>query len=232
MRRRWLFEAKKRYGLCVLDYVDTSDHIHLLVRDRGEGANARSMQLIASRTGQAYNQRKQRQGAYREDRYQATAVDTERYLAQCLEYIDLNKVRAGVVRHPREWAASGYREIQAPRKRYRMTDSMALLKLFGVAKWSQLQKTHAQWVETALASGALARASCWSEAVAVGSEDFVGGVKTALGIKGRYRDAPPADEADGYPLREPAVRSWRSREPSMKSYTTAKRRRQSSASVA
>jgi putative transposase len=54
-RRRWLywlFEAKKRFGLCVLNYMVTSNHIHLLVRDRGTGEIARSMQLIAGRTGQ------------------------------------------------------------------------------------------------------------------------------------------------------------------------------------
>jgi len=202
---RWLFEAKKRYGLCVLDYVVTSNHIHLLVRDRGEGEIARSMQLIAGRTGQAYNQRKQRQGAYWEDRYHATAVDTERYLAQCLVYIDLNMVRAGVVRHPREWAASGYREIQALPDRYRIIDRLALIELFGVAKWSELQQTHAQWVEAALAGGALGRESCWSEAVAVGSEAFVASVKTALGLAGRHRVASPADDVDGFLLREAAV---------------------------
>ena len=30
--RYWLFEARKRYDLCVLDYIVTSNHIHLLVR--------------------------------------------------------------------------------------------------------------------------------------------------------------------------------------------------------
>ena len=30
---RWLFEAKKRFGLCVLNYVVTSNHVHLLVKD-------------------------------------------------------------------------------------------------------------------------------------------------------------------------------------------------------
>ncbi|MEA2838468.1 MAG: hypothetical protein QOD89_3018 [Bradyrhizobium sp.] len=28
----WDFEAKKRFGLCVLDYAVTSKHIHLLVK--------------------------------------------------------------------------------------------------------------------------------------------------------------------------------------------------------
>ncbi|MFZ0447780.1 MAG: hypothetical protein WAL98_00940 [Desulfatiglandaceae bacterium] len=38
-RRRWLqwlFEAKKRFGLRVLNYMVTSNHIHLLVKDNGE----------------------------------------------------------------------------------------------------------------------------------------------------------------------------------------------------
>src|SRR5580765_1904199 len=73
---RWLFEARKRYDLCVLDYAVTSNHIHLLVRDRGRGEIAASMQLVAGRTAQAFNARKRRHGAFWEDRYHATAVDT------------------------------------------------------------------------------------------------------------------------------------------------------------
>ena len=101
--RRWLFEARKRFGLCVLNYIATSNHVHLLVMDNGEGEIARSMQLIAGRTAQEYNRRKGRLGAYWQDRYHATAVDTEAYLARCMVYIDLNMVRAGAVAHPREW---------------------------------------------------------------------------------------------------------------------------------
>ena len=67
--RQWLFEATKRFRLCVLDYVVTSNHIHLLVRDQGRGEIADAMQLIAGRTAQEYNRRKGRQGAFWEDRY-------------------------------------------------------------------------------------------------------------------------------------------------------------------
>ena len=61
---RWLFEAKKRFGLCVLDYIVTSNHIHLLVKDTGQDVIAASMQLIAGRTAQEYNERKGRHGAF------------------------------------------------------------------------------------------------------------------------------------------------------------------------
>jgi putative transposase len=89
-----VFEAKKRFGLCVLEYVVTSNHIHLLVKDNVSGVIAESMQLIAGRTAQEYNQRKNRQGAFWEDRYHATAVQADEHLHRCMVYIDLNMVRA------------------------------------------------------------------------------------------------------------------------------------------
>ena len=76
-RRRylhWVFEAKKRFGLSVLNYMITSNHVHLLIKDTGPNVIADSMQLIAGRTAQEYNQRKDRQGAFWEDRYQPTAA--------------------------------------------------------------------------------------------------------------------------------------------------------------
>ena len=74
---RWLYEARKRFGLCILNYVVTSNHIHLLVKDTEEGVIARSMQLAAGRTAQDYNRRKSRLGAFWEDRYHATAIQTD-----------------------------------------------------------------------------------------------------------------------------------------------------------
>lgn len=65
---RSLFEAKKRFGLCVLNYVVTSKHVHLLLKDTGAGAIASSLQLVASRTAQEYNVRRGRCGAFCFDR--------------------------------------------------------------------------------------------------------------------------------------------------------------------
>ena len=45
-RRRylhWLFEARKRFGLCVLDYIVTSNHVHLVVKDTGSDVIAESI---------------------------------------------------------------------------------------------------------------------------------------------------------------------------------------------
>ena len=141
-RRRylqWLFEAKKRYGLSVLNYMVTSNHIHLLVGDNGErDVIPNSIQLIAGRTGQEFNQRKKRKGAYWEDRYHATAVETDSHLIQCLLYMDLNMVRAGVVNHPSEWPFCGYNEIQQPRERYALVDYEGLRGLLNFREMPDL----------------------------------------------------------------------------------------------
>src|SRR5262249_601597 len=60
---RWLFEAKKRSGASVLNYIVTCNHVHLLIKDTGPNVIADTIQLIAGLTGQEYNQRKGRHGA-------------------------------------------------------------------------------------------------------------------------------------------------------------------------
>jgi putative transposase len=48
----WPFEAKKRYGLSVLNCTVTSNHIHFLVVDGKEaGTIPNSRQLMAGQTG-------------------------------------------------------------------------------------------------------------------------------------------------------------------------------------
>jgi putative transposase len=99
----------------VLNYVVTSNHIHLIVKDDGDrNVIPQSIGLVAGRAGQEYNRRRQRKGAFLEDRYHSTAIETGERLLRCLVYIDLNMVRAGIVSHPSEWPYGGYNEIRPP----------------------------------------------------------------------------------------------------------------------
>lgn len=148
--QRWLFEARRRYGLQVLNYMATRDHIHLLIRDRGEAEIPRAMSLIAGSTAQAFNGRKHRRGAFWEDCYHATAVESGEPLQRCLVYIDLNMVRAGEISDPADWDTCGYQEIQSPRTRYRIVDTNALMEALGIDDPQVLKKAHRRWVNKAL----------------------------------------------------------------------------------
>lgn len=176
----WLYQARKRYGLCVLNYVVTSNHVHLLVRDTGRGEIARSMQLIAGRVAQQFNRRKSRKGAYWEDRYHATAVQSDGHLARCMVYIDLNMVRAGVVDHPSAWDHSGYNEIQTLPKRYRCIDVPALSALLDFVDADSLRDGLRTWVDLTIANGELQHQPAWSQSIAVGSRDYLDAIGREL----------------------------------------------------
>lgn len=200
----WLFEARKRLGLRVLDYMATSNHVHLLVDDRDGGeVIPASMQLAAGRVGQGYNLRKERRGAFWEDRYHATAVESGEPFRRGLAYIDLNMVRAGVVAHPEQWPDCGYVEIQHPKARYGIIDFGRLMELMGVSRLEQLQQACREPIEEAIQRKQLERQSQWSESLAVGSTAYVEAVQKQLGPRARGRDVMPAET--GGQLREDAV---------------------------
>jgi putative transposase len=201
--QHWLREARLRYDLCVLNFIVTCNHIHLLVRDRGDNAIASSMQLIAGATAQAYNRRKNRRGAFWEDRYRVTAVESGRHLARCLVYIDLNMVRAGAVAHPAEWAESGYQELQRRRSRYRVINQRMLCDLLHVRDVDALQQRHADWIAAALARPPLTRDRRWTQSLAVGSLPFLARIAAELGLREGEREVVSLDE--DYVLRESAA---------------------------
>lgn len=197
----WLFEAKKRYGLSVLNYIVTSNHIHLLVIDTGKDVIPKSMQLVAGRTGQEYNQRKDRKGAFWEDRYHATIVQTNRHLLSCMTYIDLNMVRAGAVSQPQQWEESGYNEILHQPLRYGLIDRKALKEILGFADEESMKDAYPQIVSDVMYNAPQTRQPIWSEGIAVGDEDFVTETKMALASRALGRKISSGNDA--YELREP-----------------------------
>ena len=179
----------------------TSNHVHLVVVDTGKrDVIPKSMQLVAGRTGQEYNQRKDRRGAYWEDRYHATAVESGDHLARCMVYIDTNMVRAGVVRHPSEWSFSGYNEIQQPKRKNSLIDYDRLQALFGARCYEQLRSSHKGWVEDYLGDGRQGREEEWTDSIAVGTQPFVEKVKAVLGFRAKGRKIMRIGE--GYQVRE------------------------------
>jgi putative transposase len=204
----WMLAAKRLYGLCVLNFIITSNHIHLLISDQGNARNngdshiSRSLQLAEARVAQDYNRRKDRSGAFWEDRYHATAVETGEHFVNCLTYIDLNMVRADVVNHPGEWPFGGYYELQETRQRFRnqLVDWRTLLSLLGMRDLQQLREARTKWVDEECRSGRLERDPKWTESVAVGGKQYVERIVKKLGGKAIGIDVQ--QDGETYTLRE------------------------------
>jgi putative transposase len=178
----WLFQAKKRYGLCLLNYAITSNHVHLLVVDSRKDTIPKSMQLVAGRTAREYNIRKKRKGAFWEDRYQATAIEDGIHLLRCLVYIDMNMVRTGVVSHPSEWDFNGYNEIMNPPERYSLIDYRGLLSFCGYHDKDLFRMKYRELIEEELNIDRKKRESIWTDSIAVGSKSFAENIKDKFGI--------------------------------------------------
>jgi len=144
--------------------------------------------LVAGRTGQEYNVRKDRKGAFWEDRYHATAVESGDHLLRCIIYIDLNMVRAGVATHPSDWEFCGYNEIQNPRRKCALIAYERLRALLDFSTYEGFVAAHRKWIDQSLRDNLnRKRDSKWTESIAVGSKDFTENTKRQLGIiaKGR-----------------------------------------------
>jgi REP-associated tyrosine transposase len=83
--------AARAAGCAVHAYARMVTHAHVLVTP----ADGRGAARLAAHAAA--------------DDYDATPVIARRYLLACMRYIELNPVRAGLVRHPAQFRASSYR---------------------------------------------------------------------------------------------------------------------------
>lgn len=104
-----------REKVAIHAYVLMDNHFHLLVTPQTSTGVPRMMQGVGRTYVQYFNRRYHRTGTLWEGRYRATMVQTDRYCLACMAYIDLNPVRAGIVKRPDEhrWSSYGhYRGIR------------------------------------------------------------------------------------------------------------------------
>lgn len=182
-RRRWvywLYQARKLYGLSVLNYVVTSNHVHLLVQDTGRFCLRASLRLINNRTTAEFNRRHSRRGSVWESQFHTTAIQTRDHLARCITYMDMNMVRAGEVEHPSQWRCGGYVESLYPGKRGSRIDRQSLRRLLKFDSDKAMMAARKQWINQHLQKTELHREPYWTESLAVGDLAFALRMKRAM----------------------------------------------------
>ena len=100
--------AAESQGLAIHAYVLMTNHVHLLATPEAESSLSKALQSVGRRYVQYFNYTYDRTGTLWEGRYKATLIDSERYLLTCMRYIELNPVRAGMVKHPGGYPWSSY----------------------------------------------------------------------------------------------------------------------------
>ena len=101
-------QATERFDAVVLAYCLMGNHYHVVIHTR-RGNLSRLMQQLNGVYTQAYNRRHNKVGHLFQGRFKGILVDENAYLLEVCRYVDLNPVRARMVRDPGNWRWSSYR---------------------------------------------------------------------------------------------------------------------------
>ncbi|WP_214000019.1 transposase [Arsukibacterium sp.] len=89
-------------------FVLMSNHVHLLLTGRQNGAISTVMQNLGRGYVHYFNKRYHRVGTLWDGRFKDSLVDCDQYFLSCQRYIELNPVRAMMVPHPADYHWSSY----------------------------------------------------------------------------------------------------------------------------
>ncbi len=175
----------------------TSNHVHLLLWAESPAPVSAAMQYVAGAAAQDYNRRKGREGAFWRGRFRPTLVQAGAHLSRCFFYIDLNMVRAGVVRHPSEWEGGAYAELTAPPARGRLIDRDRLLDCLECVTETQFREWYEATVRLECARRGGVREPHWTEAAAVGGREWIAALASRLPVSWRTVEPVPPSAAEG-----------------------------------
>lgn len=105
---RWLEEYSIKYQVDIHAWVLMTNHVHILCTPQKKKAVTDMMQSLGRRYVLYFNKKYGRSGTLWEGRYKACLIEQETYLLQVYKYIELNPVRAGMVKNPGEYIWSSY----------------------------------------------------------------------------------------------------------------------------
>lgn len=190
-----LYETSCRFAVHILDYIVTSNHVHLLLTAKNGNEISQALQYLHGSIARKYNIAKCREGAFWSNRFYATRIQPGAQLGRCLFYIDLNMVRAGVVKHPQEWRHAGIQELFGDKQRYCIISKNRLLRALGfkVSEYGKFQGWYIDTLNDKLTCISHERQAYWSEAIAVGDVKWLE-KQSGKKNKSKSRIYPATDE--------------------------------------
>lgn len=194
-----LEENAHKFGVALHAYVLMGNHFHLLATPTSDGGLPQMMQAVGRRYVRHFNDSQGRSGTLWEGRYRSTVLEADRYLLACMAYIDLNPVRAGLVKEARDypWSSHGHYvglrtdKLVTPHPLFWALGNTPFAREAAYAELVRAGITLAQ--QQALTRSSL---SGW----ALGSDDFVAELQKRT--ERRVSKAQP-----GRPMRKPSVSS-------------------------
>jgi putative transposase len=146
-------EAKKKHYCKIYSYVLMPNHIHFLLEPSQHSENlAKFVKLIAQKYAQYINASHKRTGTLWEGRFKSSPVSKDNYLSACNRYIELNPVRAKIIKDPKDYKWSSYRLKTGQNDTYLLLDRDPLYIDMGKDD-AQRQANYKKWIMESIPQG-------------------------------------------------------------------------------
>lgn len=100
---------KSEYGIKVYAYCLMTNHVHMVLEPADDVAVLGNlMKRLAGRQTRHVNCLEGRSGTLWGGRYKSSPIQSEQYFLSCCRYVELNPVRAGMVRTPNQYRWSSF----------------------------------------------------------------------------------------------------------------------------
>ena len=173
---------KERYGFKLYSYVLMNNHVHLLIEAGEKGSISKIMQGITLAHSRYYNLKNKTSGHVWQGRFKSPIVGENSYLLEVSRYIELNPVRANIVKMPEEYHWSSY-ATHAYGKKNPLIEDHVYYESLGKTK-EERQAGYREFVKEGLKEGKLKeiRDSVIS-GKGYGSEEYLQKVEEAIKVR-------------------------------------------------
>ncbi len=139
-------QAKKKFGFYIYSYNLLPNHVHFEIKI-GDISISIIMHYINTCYAGYFNQKYKRSGHLFQERFYSSLIDTEFYFWAVSAYIDLNAVRAGLVKKPEDYQWGSYQFYYQRNYNNGLVDCVEFLKLGGEGKTEDLCQDYIKFVE-------------------------------------------------------------------------------------
>ena len=175
-----------------------TNHVHLLMTPATKDSISQVMQDVGRRYVPYVNHTYGRTGTLWEGRYKASLVQNEGYLLSCMRYIELNPVRANMVKEPGSYHWSSYCCNALGKESDILKHHTSYIDLGTTPE--KREAVYRSLFESHLDTGTLnkIRAS-WQSGVPYGNDRFRGEMERALGVRfGQDKRGRPKKGSDPF----------------------------------
>jgi putative transposase len=105
----FLKKYKEKYEFKIYHYVLMKNHVHLVLETFEKGGTlAEVMKGINLSYAQYFKRKYDHIGHFWQDRFRSILISKDQYLLACGSYVELNPVRAGLAKDPKDYRWSSY----------------------------------------------------------------------------------------------------------------------------